>query len=98
VLITELEAEVVKEMLTDGEVEREDGVVGEMWELARREGGGNEIDVTRPFKVADIRGDWALFSAEPLGMTTLSEGEVEREGIVGIARETEFSSTDNEST
>jgi hypothetical protein len=80
-LITELDVDTVKELLTEHDMTTEDSSLGEMWELFRRENDSNEIDVTRPFKLSDVGEDWNLFSAEPLGMTTLNNEQIEDEGI-----------------
>ena len=82
VLITELDVESAKELLVEDELSTEDSLLGEMWELFRREDDTNEIDVTRPFNVSHVKEGWNLFAAEPLGTTTLSEEQIAKEGII----------------
>jgi hypothetical protein len=83
VLITELDFDTVKQLLTD--IDQctpgvEDINVGDMWELFRGDDDKNGINVTRPFRASDVLETWSIFSAEKVGETVLNDDEVQAKG------------------
>jgi hypothetical protein len=81
VLVTSLDFGTAQKILKEIESERDDLIVGTMWELLRDEEGANKIDAGE-FSVADAKERWTMFSAEFLGTTSLTDKQTQNEGIL----------------
>jgi len=83
VLVTELDFGTVKRLLTEVDqclAPSDDVIVGDMWELFRRENDGNVINVTRSYKSSEILETWNAFSAEKVGETEMSGVQIQESG------------------
>ena len=83
ILVTSLDFIAAQKFLTEietREAECEDTILGDMWELFRGEDNTNTIDVTRAFKLSNVKEEWSVFSAEPLGTTMMTDEEIQNEG------------------
>jgi hypothetical protein len=55
--------------------------LGVMYELFRDGNNKNNVNITRPFRMASIRKDWGTFSCEYIGQTSMTHIQIKREGM-----------------
>ena len=89
VLTTELGVDMINELIQDNRHyssnSNVDSVLGVMYDLLRTEM-GNCPNVTKPFTLSMLEGQWPSFSAEHVGMTILFDSEIICHGILPMVR------------
>jgi hypothetical protein len=58
----------------------EDPELGVLWELRRSSENISTLEITRPFRLSQVRKFWTLFSAMPLGVTSVCDDEIDHIG------------------